>query len=132
MTGTKDVKFFCGNEALSEWLKEKRQEKGLTMEDISIRLGLAPGSYSVIDCGDRRPSAEHVETLGPLYGVDPLVIQSWILANSKLQGAVMRELFRRFMGKSDKKVDNLTLQDVERALHGDYGDRDPDAEVSGE
>ena len=124
MTSTKDVKFFCGEKALSKWLRAKRLEKKLTMEDVSIRLGLSPNSYSVVDCGDRRATAAYMDVLGPLYGVDSIVLKFWLLANNKIYSDTMRELTRRFVGKSDKKCGSLTLRDVVEVFNGCTGDHD--------
>lgn len=39
---------------MRNWLKEKRLAKGMTMRDMSEKLGISESYYSMIESGDRQ------------------------------------------------------------------------------
>ena len=46
----------CRN--LREWLKDARTKKGLTMKDISSKLGISESYYCAIENGDRQKNMD--------------------------------------------------------------------------
>lgn len=39
---------------MREWLKEKREERGLTMKDMAEKLGISESYYCLVESGDRQ------------------------------------------------------------------------------
>lgn len=51
-------------------LKEKRKEKGLTLEALGKLIGLSRQSVFYIEHGDHKPKIKTAKKLGEILGVD--------------------------------------------------------------
>lgn len=54
--------------ATSEKLKKYRELKGLTMRQVSERLGVSESCYCLYENGQRKPSFETLVKLAEIYG----------------------------------------------------------------
>jgi transcriptional regulator with XRE-family HTH domain len=88
--------------ALSDDLKQARNDAGLTMVDAAKKLGITQGSLSRIESGDTGVSSQRLIDMAGLYGVSP---------SSLMDGAVVNAL-------SDKDLDRIgqVIEFVEEVL----------------
>ena len=56
---------------LREWLKKSRKDKGITMSDISEKLGISESYYCLIENGERQKSLDlaYASKLAELFNV---------------------------------------------------------------
>lgn len=50
-------------------LRQARESRGLTVEEVAAQLGIPPGYYSQIERGERSVSAERAERIARVLGV---------------------------------------------------------------
>ncbi|MCL2076865.1 MAG: helix-turn-helix domain-containing protein [Oscillospiraceae bacterium] len=53
-----------------EWLRQKRQEKGITQEKIALFVGIARAYYTNIEKGSRNPSVETAKKIAEVLDFD--------------------------------------------------------------
>jgi transcriptional regulator with XRE-family HTH domain len=52
------------------WLKELREQKGLTQLLIAIKVNISESYYCLIENGERRPSVETAKSIAAALGFD--------------------------------------------------------------
>ena len=55
---------------MREWLVNKRNEKGLTQEEVAVRAGIARTTYAMIEQGNRDPSVTVAKRIAGVLGFD--------------------------------------------------------------
>ena len=50
-------------------LKELRESKGMTQQEISLLIGYSTGAYGRYERGDRKPDIDMLKFLSKYYGV---------------------------------------------------------------
>ncbi len=55
---------------MREWLKVKRLEKGLKVEDVAEQVEITGSYYTMIEGGSRNPSVKVAKKLGCVFGVE--------------------------------------------------------------
>ena len=53
-----------------DWLKQIREERGLTQEILTGQIGVAQATYSNIETGARRPSVATAKRIAAVLGFD--------------------------------------------------------------
>lgn len=48
------------------WLKELREEKGISQKDVAKKIGFTRQYYNMIENGERRPSAEVAQKIAEI------------------------------------------------------------------
>lgn len=51
-------------------LKAKREEKGITQEELAIKVGVARQAISAIECGIAKPTVENAKKIAEVIGID--------------------------------------------------------------
>jgi GTP cyclohydrolase IB len=57
------------------WLRENRQARDMTQQQLATRLGLSGSLVSRIESGERPPRPEHLRALAVAWSMDPRMVQ---------------------------------------------------------
>ena len=61
---------------LGEWLKQEREYRGFSQDEVARYLGMPPAAFSLIESGARDISPEHVRRLAKLFRIRLKSLQS--------------------------------------------------------
>ena len=53
---------------MREWLKKKRENNGLTQEDVASKVGIQRAYYTMIENGNRNPSVDVAKKIANVIG----------------------------------------------------------------
>ncbi len=55
---------------MREWLKEKREDKNLSQQELADKVEISQQYYSFIEKGNRRPSTQVAKKIATILGFD--------------------------------------------------------------
>jgi transcriptional regulator with XRE-family HTH domain len=70
------------NNTMRKVMRERRREMGQTQADIAKLIGIEPQSYSNIERGARRPSADILLRLAAVMGMDAGILMEYTQTNN--------------------------------------------------
>ncbi len=63
------------HEGFGPWLKIQRAARAVAQKDLAQALGISPSYLSQVESGRKAPSAESVQRLATVWGLDPVSLQ---------------------------------------------------------
>jgi transcriptional regulator with XRE-family HTH domain len=120
---------FFMTSAFHSYLRKRRRQYGLSQDDIAAILGVYSRSHvSMLESGDRRPSAEQVYLLNLLFGEDEGQLFPGLFSGARRQLAVKLRLLlgQDNPARSGSAGRRKVLEDALRRLEGD-GDNSVEA-----